>query len=97
MRELGVESAQIHFETGRRIAEIGVDKIFGVEGFAADLLKGAQSAGLSDIGFYENSAVAGEKFIKEVQAGDLVLIKGSRGVRTEKIVEKLLENFELER
>jgi len=97
MRELGNEAARIHFETGRRIAEIGVDKIFGVEGFAEDLLKGAASAGLSDGGFYENSAVAGEKFIEEVQAGDLVLIKGSRGVRTEKIVEKLLENFELEK
>jgi len=95
MRELGIDAAQIHFETGKRIAESGVDKLFGVEGFAADLLRGAESAGLSAVGFYEDSAIAGEKFIKEVQAGDLVLIKGSRGVRTEKIVEKLLENFEL--
>lgn len=97
MRELGNNAAQIHFETGKRIAESGVDKLFGVEGFAADLLKGAESAGLNAGGFYEDSAVAGEKFIKEVQAGDLVLIKGSRGVRTEKVVEKLLENFELEK
>ncbi len=97
MRELGNDAAQIHFETGRRIAEIGVDKLFGVEGFAADLLRGAESAGLSAGGFYEDSAIAGEKFVAEVQAGDLVLIKGSRGVRTEKVVEKLLENFELEK
>ncbi len=97
MRELGNDAAQIHFETGKRIAEIGVDKLFGVEGFAADLLQGAKSAGLNAGGFYEDSAIAGEKFIKEVQAGDLVLVKGSRGVRTEKVVEKLLENFELEK
>ncbi len=97
MRELGADAAQIHFETGKRIAEIGVDKIFGVEGFADDLLKGAESAGLNAVEFYENSAVAGEKFIKEVQVGDLVLIKGSRGVRTEKMIEKLLEKFELEK
>ena len=97
MRELGRDAAQIHFETGKRIAESGVDALFGVEGYAADLLKGAKSAGLSEIEFYENSQIAGEKFIEKVQAGDLILIKGSRGVRTEKIVEKLLENFELEK
>ncbi len=97
MRELGDTAAQIHYETGKRIAEVGVDKLFGVEGFADDLLKGAESSGLSDVGFYENSAVAGEKFLAEVQAGDLVLVKGSRGVRTEKVIEKLLEKFELEK
>src|SRR5207253_3023870 len=84
------------FETGKRIAESGVDALFGVKGFAEDLLKGAKSAGLSEIEFYENSRIAGEKLIEKVQAGDLVLIKGARGVRTEKIVEKLLENFELD-
>jgi UDP-N-acetylmuramoyl-tripeptide--D-alanyl-D-alanine ligase len=97
MRELGENAAQIHFETGRQLAALGVDRLFGVEGFAADLLAGAKSAGLADGEFYEDSEVAGEKFIREVQAGDLVLVKGSRGVRTEKVIEKLLENFEVEK
>lgn len=97
MRELGESSAQIHRETGKRIAEIGIDKLFGVEGFAEKLLEGARAAGLSDVEFYENSLAAGERFVDEIQAGDLVLIKGSRGVRTEKVVEKLLEKFELEK
>ncbi|HEY0460804.1 MAG TPA: UDP-N-acetylmuramoyl-tripeptide--D-alanyl-D-alanine ligase [Pyrinomonadaceae bacterium] len=97
MRELGENSARIHFETGKQIAALGIDRLFGVEGFAKDLLEGAKSAGLSDGEFYEDSKVAGEKFIAEVRAGDLILIKGSRGVRTEKVVEKLLENFELEK
>ena len=97
MRELGREAASIHFETGRQIAALGVDKIYGVEGLAQNLLEGAREGGLNDGAFYENSTVAGEKFLTEVQAGDLILIKGSRGVRTEKIVEKLLEHFELEK
>jgi UDP-N-acetylmuramoyl-tripeptide--D-alanyl-D-alanine ligase len=96
MRELGENAAQIHYETGQKIAEIGVDKLFGVEGFANDLLKGAKDAGLRETEFYEDSTVAAEKFLTEVQAGDLILVKGSRGVRTEKIIEKLLEKFELE-
>ncbi len=97
MRELGENAAQVHYETGKRIAELGVDKLFGVEGFAADLLKGANDAGLSKTEFYENSKIAGEKFINEVKSGDLILVKGSRGVRTEKVIEKLLEKFELEK
>lgn len=97
MGEQGENAAQIHYEVGREIAEIGVDKLFGVQGLAEDLLKGANDAGLSAGGFYENSQIAGEKFIEEVQAGDLILVKGSRGVRTENVVEKLLEKFELEK
>ncbi|HEY8558783.1 MAG TPA: UDP-N-acetylmuramoyl-tripeptide--D-alanyl-D-alanine ligase [Pyrinomonadaceae bacterium] len=93
MRELGTDSAQIHFETGRRIAALGVDRLFGVEGFAENLLEGARSAGLNDGEFYEDSQTAGERFLTEVQPGDLILVKGSRGVRTEKVVEKLLEKF----
>ncbi|HLM03295.1 MAG TPA: UDP-N-acetylmuramoyl-tripeptide--D-alanyl-D-alanine ligase [Pyrinomonadaceae bacterium] len=96
MRELGDDAAQIHRETGERIAEIGVDKLFGVEGFARNMLEGARDAGLSDVEFYADSQNAAEKFVDEVRAGDLILIKGSRGVRTEKVVEKLLEKFELE-
>jgi UDP-N-acetylmuramoyl-tripeptide--D-alanyl-D-alanine ligase len=96
MRELGADAAQIHYATGQKIAALGVDALFGVEGFAQDLLAGAKDAGLSAVKFYENSQIAAEDFVNEIQAGDLVLIKGSRGVRTEKVVEKLLENFELE-
>jgi UDP-N-acetylmuramoyl-tripeptide--D-alanyl-D-alanine ligase len=96
MRELGEQAAQIHYETGKKIAEIGVDKLFGVENFAKNLLEGAKDAGLSETEFYENSEIAGENFVNEIRAGDLVLVKGSRGVRTEKVIEKLLEKFKLE-
>jgi UDP-N-acetylmuramoyl-tripeptide--D-alanyl-D-alanine ligase len=98
MRELGEDAERIHRETGRKIAALGgVDALFGVEGFARNLLEGARESGLSAVEFYEDSQAASERFIDEIQAGDLVLIKGSRGVRTEKVVEKLLENFELEK
>jgi UDP-N-acetylmuramoyl-tripeptide--D-alanyl-D-alanine ligase len=97
MRELGENAARIHYEVGQKIAALGIDKLWGVEGLAKKLIEGAQSGGLEDVGFYEDSDVAGSEFIKEVQSGDLILIKGSRGVRTEKVVEKLLENFELEK
>jgi UDP-N-acetylmuramoyl-tripeptide--D-alanyl-D-alanine ligase len=97
MGEQGENAPQIHYEVGKEIAGLGIDKIYGVRGLAENLLEGARDNGLAVGDFYENSEIAAEKFIAEVRSGDLILIKGSRGVRTEKIVEKLLENFELEK
>jgi UDP-N-acetylmuramoyl-tripeptide--D-alanyl-D-alanine ligase len=97
MRELGENAAQIHHETGEQIAALGIDRLIGVEGLAAELLEGARAGGLSDVRFYENSEIAGEELISEVRSGDLILVKGSRGVRTERVIEKLLEKFELEK
>ncbi|MBK8147876.1 MAG: hypothetical protein IPK58_06565 [Acidobacteria bacterium] len=93
MRELGGDSEEIHFETGVEIASLGIDVLVGVEGFAAELVRGAESAGHSEIGFFENSHIAAESFVEMVAPGDLILVKGSRGVRTERIIEKLLEKF----
>lgn len=97
MRELGNDSADIHTITGKKIAALGIDSLYGVEGLAANLIEGAKDGGLSRIKFYENSTVAGDDFINEIKPGDLVLVKGSRGVKTEKVIEKLLSNFELEK
>ncbi len=95
MRELGIDAEKIHFETGRSIAAYPIDALYGIENLANNLLAGAKENGLSNVKFYQNSSVAAEEFINEVQAGDLILIKGSRGVKTEKVIEKLLEKFEL--
>jgi UDP-N-acetylmuramoyl-tripeptide--D-alanyl-D-alanine ligase len=95
MGEQGENAPQIHYECGREIAQLGIDKLFGVQGLAQNLLEGAKDAGLQEVSFYEDSVVAAEKFINEIHTGDLILVKGSRGVRTEKVIEKLLEKFEL--
>jgi len=60
------------------------------------MIRGAETAGLSAVGFYENSVVAGEKFVEEVAPGDLILVKGSRGVKTERVIERLLEKYKVE-
>ena len=97
MRELGENAARIHYETGEKIARTGVDYLYGIENLAEKMLDGAQSAGLSNVRFYVDSTKAGEDFVNEVQAGDLILVKGSRGIKTEKVIEKLLERYELEK
>lgn len=94
MLELGERAAEIHFETGRKIADLGVDAVFGVRGLAENLAAGAGSGGVATTDFFSDADKAAESFLNEIKAGDLVLVKGSRGVRTEKIVEKIRENFE---
>lgn len=95
MRELGSDAENIHFETGKQIAKYSIDSLYGVENLANNLLAGAKENGLTNVKFYENSNIAAEDFINEVKAGDLILIKGSRGVKTEKIIDKLLQTFDL--
>jgi len=96
MLELGEKQSEIHVESGKEIADKGIELLIGVRGFAKELVEGAKSAGLRNAVFIENSDLAGEYLADEIKPGDVVLIKGSRGVRTEKIVEKLLERYELE-
>ena len=95
MLELGEQQTQIHRRVGEHLASSGVDLLIGVRGLAREMVSAAGAAGLPTA-FASDSDAAGEMVVKEIRPGDTVLIKGSRGVKTEKVLEKLLENFELE-
>jgi len=95
MMELGAEAEKIHYETGKKIAESGVDVVIGVGNLARKLVEGARDSGLKQTEFLENSEKAADYILSEIKEGDLVLVKGSRSVRMEKIVEKLQKNFDL--
>jgi UDP-N-acetylmuramoyl-tripeptide--D-alanyl-D-alanine ligase len=94
MRELGETSAQLHREAGIYAAKTGaIDWIIGVEGQASELIEGAASAGIprDRLKFFSSSKDAAQLLQTELRAGDLLLVKGSRGVKMERIVEALLE------
>jgi UDP-N-acetylmuramoyl-tripeptide--D-alanyl-D-alanine ligase len=92
MLELGTSSPELHRECGRQAARSGkIDWIFGVQGCAENLVQGAIEAGQPPerTQFFANSQEAG-KFIEGfLDAGDLLLLKGSRGVRMEKVLEAI--------
>src|SRR5882724_3047188 len=93
MRELGATSAALHSEAGAFAAKTGaIDWIIGVEGDAAQLLEGAASAGIprDRLKFFAASTDAASYLQSFLQPGDLLLVKGSRGVKMERIVEALL-------
>ncbi|MCA1642224.1 MAG: UDP-N-acetylmuramoyl-tripeptide--D-alanyl-D-alanine ligase [Acidobacteria bacterium] len=95
MLELGDEAAAMHREAGREIAGLGVSVLWGVRGLAKELIEGARAAGMDEESarFFETTDEAASALVAEVRAGDLVLVKGSRGVHTERIVEALREKY----
>jgi UDP-N-acetylmuramoyl-tripeptide--D-alanyl-D-alanine ligase len=93
MRELGAASPMLHREAGVFAAKAGtIDWVIGVEGDAEQIVEGAVSAGIprEQTRFFSSSDEAA-KFLGElIAAGDVLLVKGSRGVKMERIVEALL-------
>jgi UDP-N-acetylmuramoyl-tripeptide--D-alanyl-D-alanine ligase len=96
MRELGPSSAQLHREGGEFAAKTGkMDFVIGVQGDAAQLVEGAVAAGVrrEATKFFQTPQDAAQFLVGFVQPGDLLLVKGSRGVKMERIVEALLGRF----
>jgi UDP-N-acetylmuramoyl-tripeptide--D-alanyl-D-alanine ligase len=93
MLELGDEAANIHRHTGLAIASMDIDILIGVRGFGRDLVTGAAEAGFEDVRFADSSEMAGEMLADLIRPGDVVLVKGSRGVRTENVIAKLREKY----
>jgi UDP-N-acetylmuramoyl-tripeptide--D-alanyl-D-alanine ligase len=91
MRELGPSSAELHRQTGAYAARKRIDWIFGVSGAAEELVRGAVAAGHPEAQtqFFTSADDAAKFLAGFLCGGDLLLVKGSRGVRMEAIVEAL--------
>jgi UDP-N-acetylmuramoyl-tripeptide--D-alanyl-D-alanine ligase len=96
MLELGPTSADLHREAGRAAASSGkLGWIVGVQGDAESFVRGALDAGqpAAKAKFFATSSEAGEFLVGIVAPGDVLLVKGSRGVKMERIVEALDAKF----
>jgi UDP-N-acetylmuramoyl-tripeptide--D-alanyl-D-alanine ligase len=96
MRELGASSPKLHREAGEYAGKTGkIDYLIGVQGDAAQIVEGAVATGLprARTKVFPTPAEAAEFLAEFVRAGDLLLVKGSRTVKMERIVESLLGRF----
>lgn len=92
MLELGESAVALHQACGRSAAEHGVDLLVAVGGPAADgFVAGAVAAGLppAQTRRFADAASAAGPVAALVRSGDVVLIKGSRGTRTDVIADAL--------
>ena len=91
MLEQGEHAAELHTACGVTAAEAGIDMVLGVQGNARHLAAAACSGGVASL-FLPDADAAGNWLIQNVAPGDVVLIKGSRGVHLERAIEILKKN-----
>jgi UDP-N-acetylmuramoyl-tripeptide--D-alanyl-D-alanine ligase len=72
-----------------------VDFVIGVQGDAAEIVEGAAEAGVprESVKFFATPDEAARFLMDFVKPGDLLLVKGSRSVKMERIVEALIGKF----
>ncbi|HEX6083959.1 MAG TPA: UDP-N-acetylmuramoyl-tripeptide--D-alanyl-D-alanine ligase [Thermoanaerobaculia bacterium] len=90
MLELGEQELQFHRDAGRGIPK-SIDVVVGVGNRSQALLEGAREAGFEEgnLRHFTDAEAAGAFLRAFVQPGDLVLLKGSRGVGLDKAVAML--------
>jgi len=91
MLELGERAPELHRECGREMAQRGVDMVIGVRGLAQEIVEGArqETMPLNATFFCETPEAAARLLFDNLQDGDLVLVKGSRGVQMERVIVEL--------
>jgi UDP-N-acetylmuramoyl-tripeptide--D-alanyl-D-alanine ligase len=96
MRELGSASPELHRAAGAFAAQTGkVDWVIGVAGDSAQIVEGAAANGVprAQTRFFESSGEAASFLDQFFSPGDVLLVKGSRGVKMERIVDALLARY----
>jgi UDP-N-acetylmuramoyl-tripeptide--D-alanyl-D-alanine ligase len=89
MGELGREAERGHREVGAVAVEAGLDALIGVGPEAGWITDTADRGGLPMVTLCANTDAAVDVLRNVLQAGDVVLVKGSRAARMERVVEGL--------
>jgi UDP-N-acetylmuramoyl-tripeptide--D-alanyl-D-alanine ligase len=89
MLELGQDEAAFHRAAGERAAGAGVDLLVGVGPRCRSAVEGARRAGIRNARHYESAGDAASALPEIVRPGDLVVVKGSRSMHLEEVVEAL--------
>lgn len=86
MLEMGEHGPALHIACGRVAAEAGLDLVVAVQGNAEHLATAACAGGVPAV-FLRDAETAGQWLAQNLRAGDVVLVKGSRGVHLERAIE----------
>lgn len=92
MRELGERSVADHVALGKLAAAARPARIIAIAGDARHLAEAAAAEGV-EVAFVDDAAEAGRLAALEVRSGDIILVKGSRSIATETVVDALVETW----
>ncbi|MGA3034649.1 MAG: UDP-N-acetylmuramoyl-tripeptide--D-alanyl-D-alanine ligase [Terracidiphilus sp.] len=92
MLEMGEHGPALHTACGRAAAEARLDFVVGVQGNAEHLAAAAAAGGVASL-FLPDADAAGRWLVENLRPGDVVLVKGSRGVHLERVIEIVKNHF----
>ncbi len=94
MLELGAETEAAHREIGFAVAEGDIDYLITVGEASKATCRAAEEAGLSSdqIAAFADSVSAGRFLQEKIKEGDMVLVKGSQGIRMERVVKEVMQD-----
>jgi UDP-N-acetylmuramoyl-tripeptide--D-alanyl-D-alanine ligase len=93
MRELGVHARRLHEASGRAAAQAGLDRLIVVGGNDARALAvAAIDAGMDQaaVTWTPSAAAAADLVVPWLRAGDLLVVKGSRAINTDLVVDRIV-------
>jgi UDP-N-acetylmuramoyl-tripeptide--D-alanyl-D-alanine ligase len=88
MAELGAESTRGHREVGETAASLGIDCLIALGEGGREIAEAARAAGLADSMVAASPEEVASSLGATARPGDLVLVKGSRSARTERVLEE---------
>jgi len=87
MFELGEQSAELHRKIGGVVGDAGIDRLYVAGRFAAEVAEGALEKQMPAERIITGSKAAIiERLENQLEPGDLILVKGSRGMAMEDVV-----------
>lgn len=93
MLELGEQAPAAHRSLGQYIGRAGIDLLYVCGEFGGELVDGATEAGMQPERAYRcedaDEIAASLRYI--LREGDILLVKGSRGARMERVIQLILE------
>jgi UDP-N-acetylmuramoyl-tripeptide--D-alanyl-D-alanine ligase len=89
MLELGPGEELFHKEAGRKAASAGVDMLIAVGRLSRITLEAARRGGVSETHQAPDAMEAARYLTGRIGQGDLIVVKGSRGVRLDRLVQEL--------
>jgi len=96
MLELGPMSESSHEELGQLVAELGIDLLLTIGPLGQVTATAAHEAGMTEdqVFAFADAAAAGRFLQERMHEQDVILVKGSQGSRTEKVVKEVMAHPE---
>lgn len=89
MLELGPDSGRYHEDIGRLTGRLGIEHVFAMGAHASAIIKAARDSGVPHAEVFSSHQAMAEAIRAVAKSGDVLLVKGSRGMRMEGVIEAL--------